>query len=271
MRIAYVVPRVIRHFMPESTADWMKKRKLIIKAGLETLNPQAAAQRYLEYFQKEDISIKNKIVLLFGYGGNITTACELLQAGAAKVIACEREGFPYPVFAEQIQQAYPRYFIRTQNMLQPDSNFIQIVHADIRQAADEQNLEKADVVFSSSVFEHLDDVEGITSALSRLTKPQGKHLHFVDLRDHYFKYPFEMLTFSSGAWQHWLNPTSNLNRYRIPHYQAIFEKYFASVTIKTIESNPEEFRKVKAHIREEYRSGEESIDAATIITITAVA
>ena len=83
-----------------------------------------------------------------------------------------------------------------------------------------------DLVLSTSVYEHLDDVDGITQALAKLTAPDGAQLHFVDLRDHYFKYPFEMLKFSEAVWRNFLNPTSNLNRFRLPDYRRIFEKLF---------------------------------------------
>lgn len=269
MNIAYFIPRLIRHFMPESLADWMKKRRVIIKAGIETLKPKAAAERYLDYFHRENISITDKIVLQFGYGGNILTACELLHAGAAKIIACERADFPSPVFDESLRHAYPDYFHQESNCIQPNPDFIQIIHEDIRKVADEQKIEKVDMVVSSSVFEHLDDVDGITKSLADLTKARGRHIHFVDLRDHYFKYPFEMLTFSEQVWENWLNPTSNLNRFRLPQYEEIFRKYFSNIQIQIQESNPSSFLHVKHRIRKEFLSGDDMIDAVTLITVKA--
>lgn len=271
MNLAYLAPRVIRHFMPESLADWMKKRKVIIKAGIETSDPQAAAQRYLRYFEQEKIHIKNKTVLIFGYGGNITTACEILKAGAKKVILCERKGLPYPTLDVTIQEKYPDYFQHDQSGVHANGSALTIMHEDIRLLARQAGLEQVDLVISSSVFEHLDDVDGITHALRQITKTGGNHFHFVDLRDHYFKYPFEMLTFSSRTWKHWLNPTSNLNRLRMHHYLAIFERYFSSVTIRVIESDNAAFLKTKPHIKNEFVSGDDRLDAATIITIKATA
>ena len=97
--------------MPEKLADWMKKRKLIIKAGIETSDPQAAAIRYRDYFSKEGISIKGKTVMIFGYGGNITTACELLKMGATRIVLCEREGLPFLVLDVNLSKKYPAYFV----------------------------------------------------------------------------------------------------------------------------------------------------------------
>ena len=269
MNPAYVLPRVIRHLMPDSMAEWMKRRKILIKAGMETLEPQAAAQRYLTYLRQFDITIKGKTVLIFGYGGNFTTACELLNAGAHKVILCEREGFPEQPIREEILAQYPQYFIKTDDAVQLDPARLVCYHRDIRTLAKQGDVEKADLIISSSVFEHLDDVEGITHALYELTKSKGTHLHFIDLRDHYFKYPFEMLTFSASTWKNWLNPTSNLNRYRIPQYRAIFEEDFHSVTISVLESEPEAFAVVKKDIRAEFLSGDDDLDCATIIALKA--
>jgi hypothetical protein len=267
MNFAYLIPRIVRHFMPEYLADWMKKKQVIIKAGIETMDPQAAVKQYLDYFYEAQISIANKKIMIFGYGGNIITACELLQHGAGKVILCERKGLPYPKLNDGLVNAYPNYFLVKAEGIRPDPDHLQIIHEDIRDLADRHNMEKVDLVLSSSVYEHLDDVDGITHALRILTNNQGKHVHFVDLRDHYFRYPFEMLTYSIKTWRNLLNPTSNLNRLRIPQYESIFHKYFSDVRIIIKETNIDSFHKTQPRIRKEYLSGDDRVDAATKIVI----
>jgi SAM-dependent methyltransferase len=269
MNLAYLAPRAIRHFMPEKLADWMKKRKFIIKAGIETSSPLAAANRYQDALSKAGINIDGKTVMIFGYGGNVTTACELLKKGVNKIILCEREGLPFPVFNERLLEEYPNCFLIGKGGIELNSSYLAIIHQDIRMTAKQENTEKVDVVVSSSVFEHLDDVNSITSALCKLTRSGGIHFHFVDLRDHYFKYPFEMLTFSETLWKKWLNPTSNLNRLRISNYRSIFESYFSFVEINILESDRGAFTKVKDRIRKEFLTGEDDVDCATIISIKA--
>jgi hypothetical protein len=126
-----------------------------------------------------------------------------------------------------------------------------------------------DYVLSTSVYEHLDDVKGITRALADLTVPHGVHLHFVDLRGHYFKYPFEMLTYSSRVWRSFLNPTSNLNRLRFRDYQIIFEKNFQTVDMNVTERLEKEFEVVKNRVRPEFKSGDSSVDSVTLIQVVA--
>jgi hypothetical protein len=112
-------------------------------------------------------------------------------------------------------------------------------------------------------------VPGITKALAKLTAPQGIHLHFVDLRDHFFKYPFEMLKFSESVWKNFLNPTSNLNRYRLNDYKRVFEANFGSVQFTVIERLDAEFRKAQNKIRPEFKTGDEAVDAVTLIHVIA--
>ena len=53
--------------------------------------------------------------------------------------------------------------------------------------------EPVDLVFSNSVLEHVDDVAGTVANLARVTARRGQNFHFIDLRDHVFKHPFEEL------------------------------------------------------------------------------
>ncbi len=267
MNFVYLIPRIIRHFMPEYLADWMKKRQFIIRAGIETMDPQAAVDRYVNYFHEARIILENKRIMIFGYGGNILIGCEFLRRGATQVVLCERKNLPFPKLTMNFVNQYPHFFITENNEIRPNPQYLRIVHEDIRGLADQQKIEPVDLVLSTSVFEHLDDVDGITHALASLTAKQGKHVHFVDLRDHFFKYPFEMLTYSNKTWNNLLNPTSNLNRLRIPQYKSIFQKYFSAVKITVQESDIDSFYKIKPRIQKEFLSGDDMINSAMRIVI----
>jgi hypothetical protein len=112
-------------------------------------------------------------------------------------------------------------------------------------------------------------VEGITRALAGLTKPEGIHIHYVDLRDHFFKYPFEMLRFSEGTWRRWLNPSSNHNRYRLWDYRRAFQACFGQVEIQILTREEEAFRKLLPRIRPEFLSGNLEEDAVGLIQVVA--
>lgn len=269
MKPDYLILRLIRHFIPERIARFFLKNRLFIQPGLESTDPAAAAQRYVETLSARGFSIKGKRVLVFGYGGRFAVGVDLLKRGAAHVILCDHFVLLDEERNRQLLPAYEMYLQEQQGSVRPRGGFITLLHGDIREESIQKQIERADVVLSTSVFEHLDDVPGITRALAKLTAPDGVHLHFVDLRDHYFKYPFEMLKFSQGVWRNFLNPTSNLNRYRFDDYRRVFAENFSRVDFTVIESLPDVFRREQHAIRAEFKSGDEALDAITLIYVIA--
>jgi SAM-dependent methyltransferase len=244
-------------------------RGLVIRPGLETSNPFAAVQRYLDVLSERGQSFQGKRVLVFGYGGRFDIGFGLLQEGAAHVILCDKYARPDEAHNQRMFAAEQKYFVSGSNGLRPRPEWITLLEADLRELGSLEALEPVDIVLSSSVYEHLEDVEGITRALAALTKPDGMQVHFVDLRDHFFKYPFEMLRFSETTWRRWLNPSSNHNRYRLWDYRRAFEAWFGKVEIEVLDREPEAFRKLAPHIRPEFLCGDAAQDAVTLIRVIA--
>ena len=254
--------------MPDALARFLLRRNLIIHPGLETSDPQAAASRYGEALASSGYSLSGKRVLVFGYGGNYTLGCMLLRQGAGQVVLCDRYAPPDHPRNLQLLPEFTDYLLQEGEQVFPRVEAITLLQADIRQVSPDE-LPAVDYVFTTSVFEHLDDAEGITRALAALTQADGLHLHYIDLRDHYFKYPFEMLTFTERTWLRWLNPTSNLNRLRLSDYQRIFNRYFGQVEIQILASDPAGYQKIQARIRPEFKTGESGIDSTTLIQVLA--
>jgi hypothetical protein len=125
-------------------------------------------------------------------------------------------------------------------------------------------------VWSSSVLEHVFDVSDIVAACARLTQVGGLNIHNIDLRDHYFKYPFEMLCYSEPTWKRWLNPSNNLNRWRIRQFEQVFMKHFSSVTINKAMPLADQFNAVKHRIHPEFLSGDNLVDHTGQILVEAV-
>jgi hypothetical protein len=269
MNLRYLVLRLIRHFMPEGLARFLLKRRWIIKPGLESRDPSAAVEQYVEVLSKYDVKLEGKRVLVFGYGGRFAVGVDLLKRGAAHVVLCDHFVLLDTERNRELLAAYGSYLKVEQDEVQPRGEYITLLHGDIREESIQKKISQVDIVLSTSVFEHLDDVPGITKALAKLTAPQGIHLHFVDLRDHFFKYPFEMLKFSERVWKNFLNPTSNLNRYRLNDYKREFELNFDSVEFKVLERLVDEFRKAQSQIRAEFKTGDEAVDAVGLIHVVA--
>jgi hypothetical protein len=269
LNLPYLIPRLIRHFMPEKLVRTLLLRNVVIKSGLETHNPFAAIQRYNEVLSEHGLSFQGKRVLVFGYGGRFDIGFGILKEGAAHVILCDKYAPPDENHNQRMFAAEDKYFAIESQGVRPRPEWMSLLEADIREVHAGQTIQPVDIVISSSVYEHLDDVEGITRALAGLTKPDGIQLHYVDLRDHFFKYPFEMLRFSEGAWRRWLNPSSNHNRYRLWDYRRVFKSCFAHVEIEILTREDDAFRKVLPRLRPEFVSGNMDEDAVGTIQVVA--
>jgi SAM-dependent methyltransferase len=270
VNLPYLIPRLVRHFMHEKLVRTLLLRNIIIQSGLETNDPFAAIRRYTDVLSRHGVSFQGKRVLVFGYGGRFDIGFGILKEGAAHVVLCDKYAPPDEDHNQQKFSAEEQYFVMGNNGLRPRPEWMTLLEADIREVRASQTLPPADIVISSSVYEHLEDVEGITRALARLTKPDGIHIHYVDLRDHFFKYPFEMLRFSETTWRTWLNPSSNHNRYRLWDYRRVFNACFEHVEIEVLSMEEEAFRKVMPRLRPEFVSGDIREDAVSVVQIVAL-
>ncbi len=269
LNLPYLIPRLVRHFLPENLVRTLLLRNIIIRPGLETSSPFAAVQRYVDVLSEHGRSFNGKRVLVFGYGGRFDIGFGLLKEGAAHVILCDKYASPDEAHNRRMFAAEEEYFAAESKGLRPRSRWMTLLESDIREARVSGEIEPMDIVLSSSVYEHLDDVEGITRALAGLTKPDGIQIHFVDLRDHFFKYPFEMLRFSERTWRSWLNPSSNHNRYRLWDYRRVFESCFGQVEIEVLSREVEAFHKLQPYARPEFVSGNLDEDTVTLIRVIA--
>jgi hypothetical protein len=269
LNLPYLIPRVARHFLPEKLVRALLLRNIIIRPGFETSDPFAAVKRYVEVLSERGLSFRGKRVLVFGYGGRFDIGFGLLKEGASHVILCDKYAPPDESHNRQMFAAEEKYFVVESKGLRPRSEWMKLLESDIRDIEATTEIKPVDIVLSSSVYEHLDDVEGITRALASLTKVDGIQIHFIDLRDHFFKYPFEMLRFSESTWYKWLNPSSHHNRYRMWDYRRVFESCFDHVEIEVLGREVEAFRKLMPYVRPEFVSGNLEEDAVALIRVIA--
>jgi hypothetical protein len=71
-----------------------------------------------------------------------------------------------------------------------------------------------DIILSSSVLEHVADIDSFFLKLKDILHDGGVMIHRVDYRDHFFKYPYFFLMFSDRIWNALLNP-GDLYRWRL--------------------------------------------------------
>jgi hypothetical protein len=271
MSLWYLLPRLARHFLPERLTRFLLRRGWIIHPGLETREPEQAVQRYAETLASNGMNLAGKRILVFGYGGRFATGVELLRRGAVHLVLCDRFAPPDHLRNRALLPSAGKYLLEHNGKVLPRPEHITLLQEDIRTAAERRLFQAVDIVLSASVFEHLPDtdLDGIITALASLTAPAGLQLHFVDLRDHFFKYPFEMLTFSERTWKIWLNPTSNLNRIRLGGYQRSFGNAFRQVEIAILERDEVSFERTRSRIQPEFLSGDMQLDSVTKIQVIA--
>lgn len=269
LNLSYLLPRFVRHILPEKIVRALLLHGLIIRPGIETSNPAAAVKRYVDVLSARGSSFRDKRVLVFGYGGRFDVGFGLLKEGASHIILCDKYAPPDEAHNLRLFGAEQKYFFVEKNGLRPRKEAMTLLQADIRDIQRNGEIEPVDIVLSNSVYEHLDDVEGITQALAEISTPDGLQIHYVDLRDHFFKYPFEMLRFSESAWRKWLNPSSNHNRYRLWNYRNAFKACFGKVEIEILTHEKEAFRKLQPYIHPEFMSGNLEEDAAATVRIVA--
>jgi hypothetical protein len=193
----------------------------------------------------------------------------LLEAGAGSVVLCDKYAPADDIHNASLLPKYEAHLFLDEGRPRPRPDHMTLLQADIRDMHPSDEFRPVDLVVSSSVYEHLDDVEGITRSLAELTKPNGLQIHFVDLRDHFFKYPFEMLAYSENAWRGWLNPTSNHNRFRLWDYRSVFDRYFRNVEVQILQRDEAAFEKARPRLRREFVSGNLQDDSVTLVQIIA--
>ncbi len=263
MNLEYIALRLARHYVPESIASFMSRRGLVLKKGLETNDPKTAAVRYVKELDLAGKEIAGSVVMNFGYGGVFGTVVELLHLGAKHVYVYDKYTAPNNRRNANLLGQHGEYLRNEGGDILPNPEFITLI----------ENVKaiqtQMDIVLSSSVFEHVEEVDSTIKGLADITYPDGIHIHYIDLRDHFFKYPFNMLCYSEETWERFLNPSSNLNRLRVNDYERIFAAYFGDVQCKIVESAPDSYIKVRDRVRAEFITGDLNRDAATQITVVA--
>ena len=108
-----------------------------------------------------------------------------------------------------------------------------------------------DIVLSSSVLEHVKELETTLGELKRVSRPAGAMLHLVDYRDHFFKYPYHFLQFSRTTWERFLNP-GDLPRWRLADHLVALRTLGFAVEILERRMDPEAFDKIRPHLAREF-------------------
>ena len=262
-RLEYWTMRSLRRATPQALVDGLLDRGLFLQPGRETSAPRALAEDYARRAEGLGVSLADADVFVVGFGGSYGIGVHLLELGARRVVLQD----PFAPERSGRNDALPRE-VRERYREALATDRLAVVHEHVHDHA-AGAPRTADLVLSHSVLEHVSDLDALVKGCRAFMRPDGANIHSIDLRDHYFRYPFEMLCYSEYTWRHFLNASNNLNRLRIPDYERIFAAHFDQVTIEPFLWLRDEFRASKARIRPEFLSGDDEVDAVGEIWLEA--
>jgi SAM-dependent methyltransferase len=262
----YLALRLIRRAMPQAIVEWMLTNEVVIRPGHETRRPESALSRYQELASVR-LPIAGSRILVFGYGGTYGIALSLLEQGAAHVYLND----PYASVRHGLNRRLPqecmqRFFAQADGNWIPDPRHVTPLAAPLPDLS-ASLAASVDFVLSNSVFEHVEDVTAHVEACAAITRPGGYNLHLIDLRDHFFKYPFEMLRYSEPVWRSLLNASNNLNRWRYKDYEGCFAGAFRTCKVRPRTVLMDQFSAMRNSIRNEFLTGDDQIDAVGLMLV----
>ncbi len=268
-RLHYWTMRLVRRSIPQRMVEWMLDRGVLMQPGLDTRAPEESVAQLAKTCERLGRELRDRTVCVVGYGGSFGIGVALLDAGVRHVILQD----PYaPRRHARIrsldERRWKQYFCERDGAWEPNPRYLTVVreHLDVYAANHPCSV---DVTLSSSVLEHVEHVDRLIEACGLLTRPGGLGVHAVDLRDHYFRYPFEMLCYDEATWRGWLD-SSHLNRWRLPDYERVFARHFAEYRLTVTQALSQEFQRTKHRIRPEFLTGNDEIDSVGTVRIEAL-
>ncbi|MBT8494383.1 MAG: class I SAM-dependent methyltransferase [Deltaproteobacteria bacterium] len=264
-RLEYWTMRSLRRATPQILVDFLLDRGIYLKPGLDTAAPLRLAHRYRDKATALGHPIEGAELLVVGFGGSLGIGIHLLELGASRVVLQDPFAPPRHKRIGELPAELRRKYLDADG--QPRGPQLTVRREHLDSLADE--ADSFDLIVSNSVLEHVGDLGAIARGCRLVMKPGGLCLHCVDLRDHYFRYPFEMLCYSDEVWDRWLNASNNLNRLRMPDYRRVFAEYFERIVVEPVEWLHDEFAAYKPRIRPEFLTGNDSDDAAITIWVQA--
>lgn len=279
MRAKYVFMRLARRLLPDSLAYRMLSRDLLPVAALAEV-----FRTYAALLHDYSMPVRGRVIAECGPGTYNSAAFGMLRMGAAKVLLQEPflHGQDYARWKARMLELW-RELDRDGRAEGPGPEEIlgpgawNRAYVEWQSAPAQATLcsaDSLDLVLSHHVLEHIRDIAAVFREQMRVLKPGGHLLHVVDLRDHYFAYPLEMLTFSRFAWERILTSPSRgagfQNRLRADDYAALLAKAgFSDIAWKALQTDAPELDRIRERLHPDFRGKPEEVLRATRIALAA--
>jgi len=282
---AYIAARFVRRLLPETIAQ-----RILSRRGVASRNVyEGTTRKYLNAIQKAGLGPifgerASLTILEAGTGFYNPATAPLLLSGATRLILLEPflgNNPDYARFRERFDDLLafakkdPGYPLPIKETLPRVSvgNLPKGVELSARLWED-THLPGAslDGIFSSSVLEHLRQPESVLRECGRIVRPGGFMINTIDMRDHFFRYPLEMLKYSEAGWERLTTAKGGSgyqNRWRVSRWLEALSMHGFDTTIIPLTVNEELAAREKPYLHEEFRNlplDELSLLAATLVS-----
>lgn len=241
----YILLRIIRKFLfPHAILERFGACLPYYELNTSLANPTDIANRYVKLLGDE-IEIPGKNILEIGPGPTNSVGYELAALGAGTVWAFE----PHWRLETRTDEKFLFSSAKKHNL--PPTKLKDIVRR-VKNLSDIPN-DSVDIILSNSVLEHVSNLNSLSSQCFQKCKAGGIMGQIVDLRDHFFKYPYHFLTFKKKTWDRFLNP-GDLPRWRLNDILSALSAAKFSNKIIEFEKSDQEFAKIKPYVSSDFNS-----------------
>jgi SAM-dependent methyltransferase len=228
------------------------------RVNYNQINPELIAEQYGEMAGRYGIVLAGKQVLEIGSGATSATGYVLSARGCSSVYAYE----PYARLNTRADEKMLAAVAKSHTI---DAGTITRKTRRITRLS--QISERSiDVVFSFSVLEHVRQPEQLFKEIKSALVPDGIMIHFVDYRDHFFKYPFHRLLFSRKTWARWLDP-GDLPGWGLKDHKELLEKQGWTVMLEDIARDNVAFKKIRGALSADYDRNDPFLDVTTCVMV----
>lgn len=254
--LEYVGLRLIRRFL--FTAARLERLGRFVpyyRVNQGRLDAAPIARACLDALTASGAGLAGRRVLEVGSGATNSLGYALAAAGAAEVVCLE----PFIPLATR-QDAVLRADVAARH---PGCDLSRVRRIDDLTGRPDASV---DLVVSNSVLEHVTDLDGLFADLARVLTPDGRMVHRVDYRDHFFKYPYHFLKFSKPIWHRFLDP-GDLPRWRLDDHVAALSRAGFTTTVLQASQDKPAFDRIAPNLHPDFRSRDPTMLAVTTATL----